>query len=150
MTTNIRHLFTARSARPRVEATVKALVQTAVTLASADGRVEEREIESLVDGLRAVMIKTVGEEHVDEYAKVSLLLDEARSAVRHLASAGEPMLIAEIADALEGEFKQDALMVASAVVWADGIVTEAERATLARLAAALEIGADEMLPKQPA
>jgi tellurite resistance protein len=141
----VRALFSARSARPKVEASMRALVQSAVFLASADGHVEESEVEALVDGLRAVMARTVGAELLDDYAKVPVLLDEARTALRHLATQGEGPFLAGLAAALEGDFKKDALEVALAVVFADGQTSQKEQAALDRLSRALGLSSPDVV-----
>lgn len=146
----VRHLFTARLARPKVEASLRALVQAAVFLAAADGGVDEREVESLVDGLRAVLAKLVGSEHVDEYGKVSWLLDEARGALKTLKLQGDGPYLAAIAAALEGDLKRDAVKVAFDVVRADGLERPAERAALDTLAKALGLDVAEVLSPRPA
>lgn len=144
---SVRHLFTARTARPKLEATMRALVQAAVYLASADGRVEEKEIETLVDDLRAVMARSVGLESLDEYAKVSVLLDEARMAVQALATHGAPEFLSGIAGVLEGDFRRDALKIALDVVRADGDISESEVRALEALAKAVGLPAADVLGK---
>ncbi|MBL8923806.1 MAG: TerB family tellurite resistance protein [Myxococcaceae bacterium] len=145
----VRHLFTARLAKPKVEASLRALVQAAVFLASADGEVDEREVESLVDSLRAVLARLVGSEHLDEYGKVAWLLDEARVARQALKAGASPFL-ASIAAVLEGELKRDAVRVAFDVVLADGREAPAERAALETLATALGVTVDDALSPRPA
>lgn len=146
----VRHLFTARLAKPRVEASLRALVQAAIFLASADDEVDEREVESLVDSLRAVLAKLVGSEHLDEYGKVSWLLDEARAARKSLKASGEGPFLAAIAGVLEGELKRDAVRVAFDVVLADGQERPAERAALDTLAKTLGVAVDDALSPRPA
>lgn len=138
----VRHLFTARAARPKIEASLRGLVQAAVFLASADGHVDEREIESLVDGLRAVLLRLVGVEHLDEYGKVSWLLDEARQAVHALSTHGPEPFLSSIGTVLEGDFKRDALKLALDVVRADGKVSASEQQALEALGTALGIPRD--------
>ena len=140
----IRALFSARSARPKVEASMRALVHAAVYLASADGHVEETEVEALVDGLRAVVARTVGPELLDDYAKVSTLLDEARAAMRTLKTGGEAPFLAGITRALEGDFKKDAVDVALAVVFADGKTTAKKQTALDRLSQALGLSSPDV------
>lgn len=140
----VRHLFSARTARPKLEATMRALVQSAVLLASADGSIEESELESLIDGLRAVVARSVGMEHLDDYATVAKLLDEARAAIRELSTKGEPALLAEIATVLEGDFRRDALKLALEVVKADGAVSPAETKALERLATAVSVDVSDL------
>lgn len=143
----VRHLFTARLARPKLEATLRALVQAAVYLASADGKVEELEIETLVDDLRAVMARSVGMENLDEYAKVSVLLDEARQGVQALATHGAAEFLAGIAAVLEGDFRRDALKIALDVVRSDGDISDAEIRALEALATAVGVPASDVLEK---
>lgn len=143
----VRHLFTARTARPKLEATLRALVQAAVYLASADGKVEELEVETLVDDLRAVMARSVGMENLDEYAKVSVLLDEARMAVQALATHGPAEFLSGIAAVLEGDFRGDALKIALDVVRSDGDISDAEVRALEALAKALGVPAADVLQK---
>ncbi|MCA2977733.1 MAG: tellurite resistance TerB family protein [Myxococcaceae bacterium] len=145
-----RPLFSARAARLKVGAAMRALVQAAVFLASADGHVEEPEVEALVDALRAVMARLVGDERLDDYAKVSTLLDEARGALRHLATQGETPYLEGVARALEGDLRRDALDVAQQVVFADGQASEAERAAVTRLASALGLPPPELPTRRPA
>jgi tellurite resistance protein len=146
----VRHLFTARAARPKVEASLRALVQASMFLAAADGEVDEREVESLVDGLRAVLLKLVGAEHLDEYGKVSWLLDEARAARKALTLRGPGPTLEGIAAALEGDLRRDAVKVAWDVVRADGLERPAERAALDTLAKALGLDVAEVLSPRPA
>ena len=143
----VRHLFTARTARPKLEATVRALVQAAVFLASADGQVEEKEVETLVDDLRAVMARSVGLENLDEYAKVSVLLDEARLAVQALATHGPAEFLSGLAGVLEGDFRRDAVKIALDVVRADGDISDSEVRALETLAQAVGLPASEVLSK---
>lgn len=133
----IRHLFTARTARPKLEASMRAITRAAIYLASADGTVQESEIEALVDDVRAVVARSVGIDHVDEYAKVAMLLDDARAAVKALAVEGRPAFVEGLAKVLEGDFRRDALKVALDVVRADGTVSPAEQRALDELARAL-------------
>lgn len=143
----VRHLFTARTARPKLEATLRALVQAAVYLASADGEVEELEVETLVDDLRAVMARSVGMENLDEYAKVPVLLDEARMAVQALATHGSDEFLSGIAAVLEGDFRRDALKIALDVVRSDGDISDPEVRALEALAKALGVPAADVLEK---
>lgn len=143
----VRHLFTARTARPKLEATLRALVQAAVYLASADGKVEEPEVETLVDDLRAVIARSVGMENLDEYAKVSTLLDEARMAVQALATHGPDEFVAGLAAVLEGDFRRDALKLALDVVRANGTISNPEVRALEVLAKALGVPAADVLEK---
>lgn len=138
----LRHLFSAQSAKPKVEASLRALIRAAVYLASADGEIQPAELEVLIDSLRAVLTKRVGPEHLEEYSKVPFLLDEARVAVRELASQGERALLTRIAAALEGDFRKDAIALAREVVLANGTVTDAERTSLDKLAAAVGLDLD--------
>lgn len=137
----VRHLFTARAARPKVEASMRALVQTAVYLASADGQIEESEIEALVDALRAVMVRTVGAENVDEYASLAVLLDEARAARRALAAQGEAAYLQGIEAVLEGDFRTDAIELAREVVRANGKTSTGEARALHELARVFKLPA---------
>ncbi len=146
----LRHLFSARSARPKVEASIRALVQAAIYLASADGDVQEPEVETLVDDLRDVILDRVGEEHLDEYANVGKLLDTAREARRELMMNGEQALLIHLHTVLEGNFRQEAIRVALDVVRADGKVTEAERTCLQKLGTALGVEVGELLSQRPA
>lgn len=116
---------------------MRAITRAAIYLASADGAVQESEIEVLVDNLRAVVARSVGDEHVDEYAKVSMLLDDARGALKALAVEGRPAFVENLAKELEGDFRRDALKVALDVVRADGVVAAAEQTALDELARAL-------------
>ena len=143
----VRHLFTARMARPKLEATLRALVQAAVYLASADGKVAELEVETLVDDLRAVIARSVGMENLDEYAKVSVLLDEARQGVQALATHGPAEFLAGIAAVLEGDFRRDALKIALDVVRSDGDISDAEIRALEALATAVGLPASDVLEK---
>ncbi|MBE2249863.1 MAG: TerB family tellurite resistance protein [Myxococcus sp.] len=143
--TPVRHLFTSRLARPKLEATVRALVRTAVYLAAADGKVEEPEVEALVDHLRAVMARAVGAENVDEYATVPVLLDTARAATRALHAEGEAAYVAGIAEVLEGDFRRDALKLAVEVVRANGTISAAEKRAAETLARALGVPAGDVL-----
>ncbi|MER2559758.1 MAG: tellurite resistance TerB family protein [Myxococcaceae bacterium] len=140
----IRHLFTARTARPKLEASMRAITRAAIYLASADGAVQEAEIEALVDDVRDVVARSVGIENVDEYAKVTMLLDDAREALRALGAQGRPAFVEALAKGLEGDFKRDALKVALDVVQADGRVTEAEQRALEELSRALGVQASEL------
>ncbi len=124
---------------------MRALVQAAVYLASADGHVDEKEIETLVDDLRAVMARSVGMENLDEYAKVSVLLDEARLAVRALATHGPAAFLSGVAAVLEGDFRRDALKLALDVVRADGAISDAEVRALETLAQAVGLPASDVL-----
>ncbi len=124
---------------------MRALVQSAVYLASADGHVDEEEVETLVDDLRAVMARSVGMENLDEYAKVSLLLDEARLAVRALATHGPDAFLSGVAAVLEGDFRRDALKMALDVVRADGVISDAEVRALETLAQAVGLAASDVL-----
>lgn len=133
----LRHLFTARSARPQLEAAVRALVQAAIVIASADGKVEEREVEALVDALRATLARLVGAEGVDDFAQVPHLLDEARHAMRLLARDGEPAVLDAISTALQGDLRAEALRIAQAVVAADGTMSDAETRAVERLRTSL-------------
>lgn len=146
----LRHLFSARSARPKIEASIRAVVQAAIYLASADGEVKEPEVEVLVDDLRAVMLERVGEEQLDTYVNVGKLLDIAREARRELMMNGEQALLIHLHTVLEGNFRKEALRVALDVVRADGKVTDAERSCLDKLGAALGVEVGEVLSQRPA
>ncbi len=124
---------------------MRAITRAAIYLASADGHVQESEIEALVDDVRDVVARSVGIENVDEYAKVTMLLDDAREALRALAVEGRPAFVAALAKGLEGDFRRDALKVALDVVHADGTVTEAEQRALAELSHALGVQPSDLV-----
>lgn len=124
---------------------MRAITRAAIYLASADGAVQESEIEALVDDVRDVVARSVGIEHVDEYAKVAMLLDEARAAVKALAVEGRPAFVQGLAKVLEGDFRRDALKVALDVVRADGVVSPAEQASLEELSHALGVEPSDLV-----
>lgn len=124
---------------------MRAITRAAIYLASADGAVQESEIEALVDTLRNVVARSVGVEHVDEYAKVSMLLDDARAALKALAVEGRPAFVENLAKELEGDFRRDAVKVALDVVRADGVVAAAEQTALDELAHALGLEPSELV-----
>lgn len=142
----IRHLFTARTARPKLEASIRAITRAAIYLATADGTVQEVELEALVDDVRDVLARSVGSENVDEYATVAMLLDEARAAVKALAVEGRPAFVEGLATVLEGDFRRDALKVALDVVRADGLVSAGEQRALDELSHALGVEPSRLAP----
>lgn len=140
---SIRKIFSARAAQPKVEAALQAIVKAAVFLGCADGSLEEVEVDSLVDGVREVARKAVGDALAAKLVPVPRLLDWARQALHDFASRGEAAFLEDTARALQGDFKRDALMVAFRVLAADHTIEPREEAAFRRLVAALGYEAQE-------
>ena len=68
---------------------------------------------------------------------VPRLLDWAREGVRDFAMKGEPAFLADIAAALTGDFRRDALLVAFRVLASDHTIEPREEAAFRRLVEAL-------------
>jgi tellurite resistance protein len=116
---------------------MRACVQAAIFLASADGKVEEAEVEALIDALRAILSTSVKGERVEKFSSVAWLIDEARLARRLLATNGEAAYLKALAGSVDDTGAQQVLQVAVQV--ADGQVKDIEHLALGRLAAALKL-----------
>lgn len=135
----LRHLFSARAARPKIEGAVRAIVRVAVYLAGADGVIGESELEALVDGVRRHLGTLVGVENVESYVTLSSLLDEAREARRVRNVLSEDDYLQSLHQALEGNLRAAAVQVAVDVIRADGKLMPTEITGLAKLCATLGV-----------
>lgn len=135
----IRKIFSAKAARAQLDAAVEATVRAAVYLGAADGTLSEQEVEALVDGVRAVARSVAGDDYVREKVTVPRLMDLAREALHARAAKGDAAYLAEVAAALQGDFKRAALLVAWRVIAGDGAITPREEAAFHRLAGEVEL-----------
>lgn len=135
----LRHLFSARAARPKIEGAVRAIVRVAVYLAQADGVIGEPELEALVDGVRKHLGALVGTENVEAYVSLSSLLDEAREARRVRNLLSEDDYLSSLGQALEGNLRKAAVDVALDVIRADGKLMPGELLGLQKLCAVLGV-----------
>jgi tellurite resistance protein len=140
----VRKILSARSARPHVEQLLRGLVHAAVYMAHADGVYREVEVESLIDSVREVVTRAVGEEFLGELASTPRLLDWAREGRALLRTKGEAAFLEEVAKAFQGGFKRDALVVAYRICAADGAIKPAEAAAFRKLAHAMGLGGFEL------
>lgn len=140
----VRKILSARSARPRVEAMLEALVEAAVYIGRADGRFGEEELDVFIDSMREVVAAAVGEAFLDELASAPRLLDAARRARARLIDLGRADFLAALAPKFHGDFSRDGLILAYRVVLADGKVTDAEAQAFEALAHALGLQVAEI------
>lgn len=142
----VRKILSARSARPKIEGMLQALVEAAVFIGGSDGRFGEEELNVFIDTMREVVTAAVGDELVDSMAATPKLLDQARTARRELSSLGEEKYLAALAPKFlaHGPFARDGMVLAWRVVLADGRVTEKEAEAFEKLAGALHVHVDEV------
>ncbi|MBL8913992.1 MAG: TerB family tellurite resistance protein [Archangium sp.] len=142
----VRKILSARSARPKVEGMLEALVEAAVFIGGSDGRFGEEELNVFIDTMREVVTAAVGDELVDSMAATPKLLDQARTARKSLSSLGEEKYLAALAPKFltHGPFARDGMVLAWRVVLADGRVTDNEASAFERLAGALHVHVDEV------
>jgi tellurite resistance protein len=142
----VRKILSARSARPRVEEMLQALVEAAVFIGGSDGRFGEEELNVFIDTMREVVTAAVGDEFVDSMAATSRLLDLARAGRGALRTHGEAKFLEALAPKFlkHGPFARDGMVLAWRVVLADGRVTEKEAAAFEALAKALHVDVDEV------
>lgn len=133
----VRKILSARSARPHVEQLLRGLVHAAVYMAHSDGVYREVEVESLIDSVREVVKKAVGDELLGELASTPRLLDWAREGRGLLRTKGEAAFLEDVAQAFQGGFKRDALIVAYRICAADGAIKTAEASAFRKLANAM-------------
>ncbi len=143
----VRKILSARTALPRVEAMLEALVEAAVFIGRADGQFGEEELEVFIDSMREVVGAAVGEDFLETLASTTRLLDQARGARARLQTGGRPAFLSQLAPKFHGEFARDGLVLAYRVVLADGHVTEGEARAFSELAGALgvEVAETEVL-----
>lgn len=140
----VRKILSARTARPKVDEMLGALVHAAVFIGGADGRFGEEELEVFIDSMREVVSAAVGPEFLDTAASTSKLLDFARVARRDLLAKGEQRFLAELAPKFPGAFSRDGLVLAYRIVLADGKVTEKEAKAFEALADSLGVDVSEI------
>lgn len=140
----VRKILSARTARPHVEALLRGLVHAAVYMAHSDGVFREVEVDSLIDSVRDVVRRAVGEEFLGELASTPRLLDWGREARAALRTRREADYLAEVADAFQGGFKRDALIVAYRICAADGAIKPPEAAAFRKLAQAMGLTGHEL------
>lgn len=140
----VRKILSARAARPHVEALLKGLVHAAVYMAHSDGVFREVEVDSLIDSVRDVVRRAVGEEFLGELASTPQLLDWGREARAALRTTKEEDYLAEVAQAFQGGFKRDALIVAYRICAADGAIKPPEAAAFRKLAQAMGLSGHEL------
>ncbi|MFO0595707.1 MAG: hypothetical protein U0228_10390 [Myxococcaceae bacterium] len=140
----VRKILSAKSARPKVEGMLEALVDAAVFIGGSDGQFGEPELEVFIDTMREVVSAAVGEEFVETMASTPRLLTMARKARATLTQKGKDAFLAELAPRFQGSFGRDGLVLAWRVVLADGRVTATEAAAFEAFAAALHIDVDEV------
>lgn len=143
----VRKILSARTARPKVEGMLQALVEAAVFIGGADGRFGEEELDVFIDSMREVVSAAVGDEFLDSLGATSRLLDQARAARHALNKQGVEAYLKALAPRFAGDFARDGLVLAYRVVLADGKVTPKEADAFAQLAAALgvEVAETEVL-----
>lgn len=139
----VRKILSARTARPKVEGMLQALVEAAVFIGGADGRFGEEELDVFIDSMREVVSAAVGDEFLDSLGATSRLLDQARHARGQLLKLGAPAYLQSLAPHFEGEFARDGLVLAYRVVLADGQVTTKEAEAFEALAKALGVEVEE-------
>lgn len=140
----VRKILSARTARPKVEGMMEALVHAAVFIGGADGRFGEDELNVFIDSMREVVSSAMGEEFLDAMASTAKLLDQARAARHELLAKGQTRFLAELAPRFPGNFARDGLVLAYRIVLADGKVTETEAAAFGALAAAVGVESNEI------
>ncbi|MFT3711979.1 MAG: hypothetical protein QM817_30425 [Archangium sp.] len=142
----VRKILSARSAKPKVEEMLQALVEAAVFIGGSDGRFGEEELNVFIDTMREVVTAAVGDEFVDSMAATPKLLDLARRARASLRTSGEAKFLEAVAPKFlkHGPFARDGMVLAWRVVLADGRVTEKEAAAFEALAKALNVEIDEV------
>ncbi len=133
----VRKILSARTARPKVEEMLAALVDAAAFIGRADGRFSEAELNVFIDSLREVVAAAVGDEAVESLVTTPRLLDLARSARARLRAEGPERFLEALAPRFPGAFAGDGLVLAYRIVLADGHVTAEEAAAFRRLAGAL-------------
>ena len=139
----VRKILSARTARPKVEGMMEALVHAAVFIGGADGRFGEDELNVFIDSMREVVSAAVGEEFLDTMASTARLLDQARGARHELLAKGAARFLAELAPRFPGAFARDGLVLAYRIVLADGKVTDKEAAAFEQLATAVGVEVSE-------
>jgi tellurite resistance protein len=140
----VRKILSARTARPHVEALLKGLVQAAVYMGRSDGVFREVEVDSLIDAVRDVVTRAVGEDFLGDLASTPRLLDWARQARALLRTESEDAFLADVAQAFQGGHKRDALIVAYRICAADGAITPAETTAFRKLARAMGLDGLEL------
>lgn len=142
----VRKILSARSARPKVDGMLQALVEAAVFIGGSDGRFGEEELNVFIDTMREVVTSAVGDDFVDSMASTAKLLDQARTARRRLSADGEEKYLSTLAPKFlaHGPFARDGMVLAWRVVLADGRVTDAEAAAFEKLAQALKVDVEEV------
>jgi len=139
----IRRILSARSARPRVEAALDAIVAASTWMSASDGELSEEEIDTLVSAVKQIAEHAVGKEAAAQIAATPRLLDQARATRARLSSEGEEAVLKDVVAALEGDFRRDAMVAAYRVITADGKLQAGEIAAFRRLAEALGHAQDE-------
>jgi|GEM_PF-6316904 tellurite resistance protein len=140
----VRKILSARTARPKVEGMLQALVEAAVFIGGADGRFGEEELDVFIDSMREVVSAAVGDEFLDSMASTSKLLDQARQARKELLARGGTAFLLQLVPKFPGAFARDGLVLAYRVVLADGKVTEKEAQAFEALASALGVEVSEV------
>lgn len=143
----VRKILSARTARPRVDEMLEALVEAAAYIGKADGRYSEPELNVFIDSLREVVSVAVGDEAVDTLAATPRLLDLARAARAKLLKLGPLSYLEALAPRFPGAFARDGLILAHRIALADGRVTPEEATAFRELAGAfgLEVAETEAL-----
>jgi len=139
----VRKILSARTARPKVEGMLQALVEAAVFIGGSDGRFGEEELDVFIDSMREVVSAAVGDDFLESMASTSKLLDQARAARKELLAKGGTAFLIQLAPKFPGTFARDGLVLAYRVVLADGVVTEKEAAAFEALAGALGVEVSE-------
>ena len=139
----VRKILSARTARPKVDEMLEALVEAAVFIGRADGRFGEEELDTFIDSMREVVRAAVGEEFLDSLGATSGLLDRARKARRTMLSIGREKYLEQLAPKFPGAFARDGLVLAYRIVLADGEVTSNEAEAFEQLAKALGVEVEE-------
>ncbi|MFZ5443051.1 MAG: hypothetical protein ACOZQL_23795 [Myxococcota bacterium] len=143
----VRKILSARTARPKVEGMLQALVDAAVFIGGADGRFGEEELDVFIDSMREVVSAAVGDEFLETLGATARLLDQARLARQRLVGEGVERYLKDLAPRFQGDFARDGLVLAYRVVLADGKVTLKEAEAFSQLAAVLgvEVAETEVL-----
>lgn len=143
----VRKILSARTARPKVEEMLGALVEAAAYIGKADGRFSEAELNVFIDSLREVVSAAVGDEAVETLAATPRLLDLARAARAKLLKEGPLAYVEALAPRFPGAFARDGLILAYRIALADGHVTPEEATAFRELASAfgLEVAETEAL-----
>ncbi len=139
----LRTMLSTNAERPQVEALLDMLVNAAVFIGAADGRLGESELNLFIDSMREVVSSVGNEALVTSIGSTTSLLDRARKARRDLKAQGEEAFLKQLAQRFPVSNVRAGLVLAYRIVLADGKTTATEASAFEKLAAVLGIDSAE-------